>query len=170
MKYLLSFFAALIFVSTVSAQSATNSQSNAPNFKVQSLDGKIFDSAELRGKIIVLNLWFVNCPHCVEEIQALNKIVESYAGNNDVVFLGLATNNKAELQKFLNKHPFKFNVVPNAGEFMLFSFGEKQKNGSYFLPFPTHVVISREGKIVVKTNGIKGVEAVKTELAKQFGK
>ena len=52
---------------------------------------------------------------------------------------------------------------------MLFGFGDKQKNGSYYLPFPTHVVIDGEGRIVVKTEGIKGVEVVRAELKRQFG-
>lgn len=118
----------------------------------------------------MLNLWFVNCPHCIEEIKLLNAVVDSYGNNKDVVFIGLATNNEAELKSFLQKNPFKYNIVPNAGELMLIDFGDKQKNDSYFLPFPTHVVIDRDGKIISKTSGIVGVDAVKSELAKQMGK
>ena len=81
--------------------------------------------------------------------------------------MGLATNNKADLQKFLKKNPFKFQIIPNAGQFMLASYGEL-KNGEYFLGFPMHVVIDREGYIVLKMQGIKGVEAVSKELKKQF--
>lgn len=169
MKYLLSFFAILFFGLTFFALQA-NAQQMVPDFKVESLEGKTFNSAELKGKIVVLNLWFVNCPHCIEEIKSLNTIVDSYSSNNDVVFIGLATNDKAQLAGFLKKYPFKYNVVPNAGDLMLLGFGDKQKDGSYFLPFPTHVVIDREGKIISKTSGLKGVDVVKSELAKQFGK
>ena len=169
MKYLLSFFAVLLFCSVAFSQS-TNNQPLAPSFKVESLDGKTFNLPELKGKIVVLNLWFVNCPHCIEEIKALNMVVENYGSNKDVVFIGLATNNKTQLENFLKKNPFKYNIVPNAGDLMLIGFGEKQKDGSYFLPFPTHVIIDREGKIISKTSGIKGVEIVKSELAKQLGR
>lgn len=171
MKYLLSFFIALIFAFSAFGQAsgANQNQQIAPSFKVVSIDGKVFNSPDLRGKVIVLNLWFVNCPHCIEEINLLNKIVDEYRGNSDVVFIGLAINNKTKLESFLKKIPFKYNIVPDAGDFMLLGFGDKQKDGSYYLPFPTHVVIDKEGKITVKTSGAKGVTAVRDELARQFG-
>lgn len=170
MKYLLSFFAALVFVFPAFGQT-TNSQEQPPppTFNVISIDGKVFNSSELKGRIIVLNLWYVNCPFCVEEIKLLNKVVDEYQNNKDVVFIGLATDTKPKLESFLKKNPFKFNVVAGAGELMLFGFGDQQKNGSYYLPFPTHVVIDREGRTVVKTAGVKGIEAVRNELKRQFG-
>ncbi|MGI8556326.1 MAG: hypothetical protein ACR2LT_08235 [Pyrinomonadaceae bacterium] len=70
----------------------------------------------------------------------------------------------------MKKNPFKYNIVANAGDFMLFGFGDKQKDGSYFLLFPTHVVIDREGRIISKTSGVRGVEVVRAELARQFNK
>lgn len=169
MKYLFSLFAVLLFSFSISAQQ-TKDKPLAPTFKVASIDGKIFSSPDLRGKVIVLNLWFVNCPHCIEEIRFLNQIVGDYSGNKDVVFIGLAIDNQAELEKFLKKNPFKYNIVANAGDFMLLGFGDKQKDGSYFLPFPTHVVIDREGRIISKTSGTKGVEVVRNDLARQFNK
>ena len=56
----------------------------------------------MRGKVVVLNLWFINCPNCVDEIKLLNKVVDDYK-DKDVVFFGLATNKKPELDKFLKK-------------------------------------------------------------------
>ena len=170
MKYLFVMTAIFVFGFSAFGQKKTNEKKNekplAPTLKAAMLDGKIVNTADLLGKVIVLNLWFVNCPNCVEEIKLLNKIVEEYSGK-DVVFLGLATNNKMDLQKFLKKNPFKYQIVPNAGQFMLASYGEV-KDGTAYLGFPTHIVIDREGYIVLKMEGIKGVEAVKKELKKQF--
>lgn len=139
---------------------------SAPTFSVTSIDGKTFDSAKLKGKVVVLNLWFVNCPYCVEEIKSLNDVVDEYK-NKDVVFIGMATNDKTKVENFLKKNPFKYNIVPSAMQAIL-SFGEPNKDGEFYIPFPVHVVIDREGKIVVSTNGIKGVETVKNELQRQF--
>lgn len=166
MKYLFAVFVAFVFTFSAFGQKKMNEKLLAPILKAVMLDGKIIDTADLRGKIIVLNLWFINCPNCIEEIKLLNKIVDEYNGK-DVVFLGLAANNKTDLQKFLKKNPFKYQIVPDAGQFMLASYGEL-KDGTYNLGFPTHVVIDREGQITLKMQGIKGVEAVKKELKKQF--
>ncbi len=170
MKYLFVVFAAFVFIFSAFGQKKTTEKNNkkslAPTLKAATIEGKIVNTADLRGTVIVLNLWFINCPNCIEEIKLLNKVVDEYDGK-DVVFLGLATNNKIDLRKFSKKNPFKYQIVPNAGQFMLASYGEL-KNGEYFLGFPTHVVIDREGYTVLKMQGIKGVEAVKNELKKQF--
>ena len=136
------------------------------SFNVTSIDGKTFNSASLKDKVIVLNLWFINCPNCVAEIKLLNNLVEEYKDKN-VVFIGLATNKKPELEKFLKKNPFKYNIVPQAIQTIL-SFGEPDKNGEINIAFPMHVVINREGAIVVRRSGMKGVGDVQNELARQF--
>ena len=139
----------------------------APDFNVTSIDGKVFDSKALLGKVVVLNLWFVNCPFCVQEIAMLNPIVDQY---KDAVFIGMAVNSKTQLQSFLKSNPFKYNIIPNAGQIMLFKFGESDKSGNFDLKFPLHVVIDRQGKQVLKMQGVKGVDAVRQELEKQFSK
>ena len=170
MKLLFLALVIIIFAFSAFGQKTTGEKKNekplATDLKAATIDGKIVNTADLRGKVIVLNLWFINCPNCLQEIKMLNEIVDEYAGK-DVVFLGLATNTRTELQKFVKKNPFKYQIVPNAGDFMLESYGEL-KNSEYYLGFPTHVVIDREGYIVLKMQGIKGVEAVKKELKKQL--
>jgi peroxiredoxin len=169
MKKIFILAALLIFsVSVFGQKTKTDENPLAPSFKGVTLDGKAIDFADLRGKVVVLNLWFVNCPNCVEEIKLLNQIVGEYKDNKDVVFIGLATNTKPDLETFLKKNPFQYQIIPNAGQFMLFKYGEAKKNGEYYLGYPTHVVVDREGRIVLKIEGVKGVEAVKSELKKQL--
>jgi peroxiredoxin len=169
-KFVVLFAAAAIFIFALSVfgQKKTDEKPLAPVFSATTIDGATVDPAKLKGKIVVLNLWFINCPNCIEEIKLLNNLVDEYKNDRDVVFLGLATNKKADLEKFLKKNPFSYQIVPNAMQTMLFKFGEPQKNGEYFLPFPTHVVIDREGRMVLKIEGVKGVEAVRKELKKQL--
>jgi peroxiredoxin len=164
MKYLLSVFAVLVLCCAAFAQS---SKTLASNFSVTTIDGKNFTADNLRGKVIVLNLWYVNCPFCVEEIQLLNGIVDQYKNNKDVVFLGLATDDKSKLEAFLKKNPFRYNIVAKSSMTIL-SFGEPNKNGEINIPFPMHVVIDREGKVVARANGKKGVDVVRDELKKQL--
>jgi peroxiredoxin len=149
----------------VQAPATAQNGSLAPDFTVTSIDGKTFDSKALRGKVIVLNLWFVNCPFCVQEIALLNPMVDQY---KDAVFIGMAVNSKPQLVSFLKANPFKYNIIPNAGQLMLFKFGESDKNGNFDLKFPLHVVIDRQGKQVLKMQGVKGVDAVRQELGNQF--
>lgn len=139
----------------------------APQMKLTALDGKIIDTKDLRGKIVVYNLWFVGCPPCREEIPKLNEIVDEFAGK-DVVFIGMSSSSKADIDNYLKKNPFKYQVIPNSAALMLTSFGEAASDGSLNIAFPMHIVVNRQGVIQVKQSGMKGVEAVRQELRKQF--
>jgi hypothetical protein len=79
----------------------------------------------------------------------------------------MSSNDKARLQSFLKKNPFKYNVIPSA-MMQILNFGKPNTKGEVDIPFPAHIVIDRNGKIVVDTTGIKGVGAVKEELKRQF--
>ena len=167
MRLTTSLILCLLLASSIFGQQKKSAvQVSAPAFKVSSIDGKTFDSEKLKGKVVVLNLWFINCPNCIGEIKLLNKIVDEYK-DNEVVFIGLATDDKTKLEKFLAKNSFKYNIVQKSMQTIL-SFGEPDKNGEINIAFPMHVVIDRDGKIVVRRSGVKGLDAVKAELKQQF--
>jgi len=86
------------------------------------------------------------------------------------VFVGLAASKKVNLQQFLQKNPFKYQIIPDATQIILGKFGDPSKSGEVDVPFPMHYVLDRQGNIVVKAQGIKGVDVVKKELVTQFTK
>ena len=86
----------------------------APDFTVNTMDGKKLSMKSLKGKVVVLNFWFTQCRPCIEEIPTLNKFVEKYKGNKDVVFLApdvLAETSVEDIQKFLKRFPFAYQVA-----------------------------------------------------------
>ena len=161
MKLIFVSLAILLFALSMSAQSLQ------PNFTAVDMNGKNVELSALHGKVVVINLWFINCPNCLEEIKQLNTLVDDYKGKSDVVFLGLAASPKPALERFLAKTPFEYTIIPNAQMIILTKFGTPDKNGQIDVPFPMHYVIDRDGKIVLKQQGVKGVEAVRKELQKQ---
>lgn len=167
MKYFYVLSAILVFAFSISAQ---NQIGASPSFAAIDMAGQKVDTTELKGKVVVLNLWFINCPNCVEEIKMLNTIVDQHKDNKDVVFLGIAASRKLDLEKFFVKNPFKYRVIPNGQMIIVSKFGDQGKNGELSVPFPMHYVLDREGKIVAKAQGVKGIEAVKAELTKQLAK
>lgn len=171
MKYFLAVALLLVFSTALLAQTknSPSSTSQSLSFAAITMDGTKIDTTELRGKVVVLNLWFINCPNCREEIKVLNDVVDQYKDNKDVVFIALAASRKTDLEKFLAKNQFKYQIVPSAEMIMFSKFGTPDKNGNIDIPFPMHYVLDRSGNIVVKIQGIKGVDAVKAELVKQFG-
>lgn len=165
------FFSAVISAALfLSIPTAAQVRDKVPDFVLSNMDGGRVDISSYRGKVVVLNLWFINCPNCVAEIKMLNEIVDQYKDKNDVVFLAPAASSRADLQKFLVKNPFKFTVLPDAQNVIIGKFGVPDTSGMLTLPFPMHYVVDREGFIVAKAQGIKGVDAVKAELKRQFTK
>ena len=51
-----------------------------PDFIAETIDGEILNSADLRGKVLVLNFWFTSCPPCIAELPGLNRLVDEYDG------------------------------------------------------------------------------------------
>lgn len=125
----------------------------APEFQVADLQGRAFDSRALRGRVVVLNFWFIACPPCRVEIPRLNRLVEQYR-HQEVVFLALAADPPEPLRSFLAVHPFEYAVIPDATPIAQ-RFGIEGA--------PTHVVLDRNWRVVHVIRG--AVEDVSQELA-----
>jgi thiol-disulfide isomerase/thioredoxin len=114
-------------------------------FEETDLEGNSYKLKELKGKVVVINFWFINCPPCRMEIPDLNELVAHYKDNPDVVFLGIAMDEKSRLQEFQKMMPFKYNIIEK-GEYL----ARENNVGA----FPTHVVLDRNGKILFHTDGL----------------
>ena len=109
----------------------------APAFEVRTLEGQSFASKDLKGKVVVLNFWYVGCAPCIVEIPGLNRLVKELEGR-DVVFLALALDGPKTLRSFLREKPFDYHIVPSSAEI-----AKEFEVSSY----PTHVFLDREGRI-----------------------
>jgi thiol-disulfide isomerase/thioredoxin len=115
----------------------------APAFTVTALDGKTYDLASLRGKVVVLNFWFTTCGGCLIEIPSLNKLAHEFKGQ-DVVFLALALEGKQELEPFLKKKPVDYQIIPET----------RAIADAYEVQgFPANIIIDREGRLQFRMSG-----------------
>ena len=71
-----------------------------PTFAALTMDRTKIVTASRRGKVVAVNLWFINCPNCVQEIKLLNALVDEYKGTSNVAFIGLALSKRADLEKY----------------------------------------------------------------------
>jgi peroxiredoxin len=112
-------------------------------FKDKDINGEKIDINALKGKIVVLNFWFINCPACRVEMPELNTVVADYANDPNVVFVGLCLDQKEKIKDFLQVTPFNFKQIADARYY-----GEKYSVNLY----PTTVVLDKRG--VIRFNSV----------------
>lgn len=121
-----------------------------PTMNFTDLNGTRYNEASLRGKVLVLKLWFIRCTACVKEFPEVNKLVELNQDNKDVVFLSLAMDSADELSAFLKKKELQYAVIPDMTDYMA-----KKLNVQVY---PTHIVVDKTGKIVKVVNSVEELE------------
>ena len=125
-----------------------------PLLSLHPISGKKLETKDLKGKVIVINLWFTTCHPCIAELPALNKLVKEYEDQN-VVFLGLSTDTKEMLDSdFFPNYKFDFLIIPDASAIV-------KKIGH--TGFPTTYIIDRNGK--VKDAWVGGFNSKEAETA-----
>jgi thiol-disulfide isomerase/thioredoxin len=68
----------------------------AKAFKVTDLDGKVLDSASLKGKVVIIDFWATWCTPCVQELPELEAYKKRLAGRKDVVLLSFNVTEEAQ--------------------------------------------------------------------------
>ena len=61
----------------------------APDFSLTSFDGQTYRIAELRGKVILVNIWASWCVPCENEAPLLEAAWRYYQPRGNVIFLGV---------------------------------------------------------------------------------
>ena len=73
-----------------------NLNESAPDFELSDLHGKFHRLRDDRGKIVIVNFWSCECPHCERTDQAL--MARSVQWADEVVLLSIASNRSESTQ------------------------------------------------------------------------
>jgi len=120
--YLIILVAALAWVFASADQTGTSTAGElpaprqgflAPDFTLQSLEGKNFTLSELRGQAILVNLWATWCLPCRAEMPAMQRMYEEY---KDQGFVVLALNmtyqdTPSAVLPFVQEHGLTFPIL-----------------------------------------------------------
>jgi thiol-disulfide isomerase/thioredoxin len=130
------------------------------NFKAALLNGDSFNLDAHRGKVIMLNFWFVGCPPCMGEMPDLNNIYRTYK-DSGVVFVSLARNSPEQLIKFKEG---KYSRPPETIEYPIIPDCSSIAAKYGITGFPTTVLIDRNGIIRLIYSGAS-VQSLKKYIA-----
>lgn len=109
-----------------------------PDFRSLDIDGNIIEKSGLKGKVVVVNFWFVGCAPCEMERPELNGLAKIYQDNDIVKFISFARNDTNQLRSFLKDHPFLFRTIATEKD--------EIKNRFSVNEYPVTIIIDKYGK------------------------
>ncbi len=130
----------------VEAAVAANSEMAGSGFKMVNLQGKQVSFESLKGKVVFMNIWATWCPPCIAEMPNIQKLYDK-VGSDKIAFVMLSVDEGGmdKVKKFIDKKGYTFPVYMPAGQL---------PQEFYSNSIPTTYIISPEGKIVAKQEGM----------------
>lgn len=120
----------------------------APAVAFENLDGTKVNLEDLRGQVVLLNLWAKWCVPCIEEIPTFNALQKDYEAQG-LKIVGLTYEDEAPaVTAFKNDHSMEYTVA----------IGKEPSRSELYAGLPTTYVIDREGRVRQKFTGIKSRE------------
>ena len=131
----------------------------APDFTLETLDGKNLSLSQLRGKAVLVNFWATWCGPCKIETPWLVQLQNQY-GSQGLQIVGVAMDDsgKDEIARFAKDMGMNYPVL----------LGKEAVGEAYggVPALPESFFIGRDGKIVDKIMGIEGKADIETAIKK----
>jgi peroxiredoxin len=106
--------------------------------KAKDMQGNKVDSKNWKGKIVVINYWFIACKPCIMEIPELNELVTEFKNDSDIVFVAIGLDPKYQIKEFIKSNPYEYILLPD---------GNGLKGTNTIRGYPTNLILDRNGKI-----------------------
>jgi len=135
----------------------------APDFALQSIDGKTIHLSDYRGKAVLLNFWATWCQPCKIEMPWFEELQRQY-GPSGLQVVGVSVDDDAtpeDLAKFAKDLGVNYPILIGKENV------EDAYGGLQFLPATLY--IDRDGKIVDKVFGLKGRGEIEDGIKKIMG-
>jgi len=138
-RRVLYFSGLLLLLVALSNLSSVSALEQAPDFSLTSIDGELVRLSALRGKIVLLDFFYIDCPPCKAEISELKQVDDAYG--DEVVIISIDVNPQDSvdaLKDFREQMGMTWTIVRDtenvAGKYGIFA-------------VPTLLIIDKEGYI-----------------------
>ena len=120
----------------------------APNFTLPNLDNKMISLADYKGKVVLLNIWATWCPPCVEEMPSMEKLYQTFKGQDfEILAVSIDVTGAKDVAPFMKKYKLNFPALldPKGSIKVLY-----QTTG-----VPESFIIDKQGILVEKVIGAR---------------
>jgi peroxiredoxin len=88
----------------------------AAPFELKDTDGRLWKLADLRGKVVLFNIWASWCDTCKEELPSIQNLINSEKGNRRLLFISVLYNDDpAKALAYMKANGFAFPVLIDTG-------------------------------------------------------
>lgn len=140
-------------------QSRVGYATPAPDFTLESLDGRSVTLSNLRGKAVLLNFWATWCGPCKIETPWLVELQNQYGPQGlQIIGVEAGDDGKDEISKFAQDMRMNYPIL----------LGKESVDDAYggMPALPESFFIGRDGKIVDKIIGLRGREDIEESIKK----
>jgi thiol-disulfide isomerase/thioredoxin len=131
----------------------------APDFSLESLDGKTMRLSDFRGKAVLLNFWATWCGPCKIEMPWFVDLQKQY-GSQGLQIVGVAMDDasKEDIAKFAKDMGVNYPIL----------IGKESVGDEYggVPALPESFLITRDGKIIDKIIGLRGKAEIEDAVKK----
>jgi thiol-disulfide isomerase/thioredoxin len=132
--------------------------SHLPDFSVTDLSGRDVSSADLRGKVVLIDFWATWCQPCKKEMPGYQKLVDRY-GSRGVAVIGFKFDTMADTENpivFARRIGVRYPLAVATDDL-------KQKFGG-IEGLPTTLLYDRKGILRQKVVGFEYTKVIESEL------
>jgi thiol-disulfide isomerase/thioredoxin len=127
----------------------------------ETLDGESLDLADLRGRVVVVNIWGSWCGPCRQEAPELQEASDRLAAD-DVEFVGLNTRDQVEpARAFVERFDITYPSIQDPDGRLQLAFRDTLPPAA----IPSTIVLDREGRVAARIIGPLSSVAVLDNLA-----
>ncbi|ASU35696.1 peroxiredoxin family protein [Mucilaginibacter xinganensis] len=88
----------------------------APDFTLHDTDGKKMSLAQMKGKIVLMDFFFIGCGACMRALAPLDRLHEKYKNKNFIMLSISDRDGKKSLAAFKKIQRIKNQMYPNGGD------------------------------------------------------
>lgn len=135
---------ATLLPALVPASGQVKSAANAPSMKMQGLDGRVYDMADLRGNVVLVSFGATWCAPCSTELRALEELLVEYR-SKPVKFFWVSIETPAEvtngaLKRYAKERKVSFPVLRDTAKMVFLQFSPRVR-------LPMIVLLGKDGRV-----------------------
>ena len=135
----------------------------APDFELQTLDGSSMSLSDLRGQVVIVNVWTSWCPPCKREMPAFQRVYQEYESRGLVILAVDAFQQDIleDVRLFVNNNALTFPILLDERSEVLSTY--------QISAFPSTFFVDQEGVIRKVVIGAVSEPLLRSQVEEMLG-